>query len=139
MALVKRPDMFKWGVNYVGVTDMFVHQDTQPAQRFGDFGGFLAKQINGDQKADREMFERTSPARHVAKIQAPVFHAYGGEDRNVDIENGRVIRSAFDKAGKPQEWMFVANEAHGYRLDPNVFEYYNRFDAFMKKYTPSAK
>ncbi len=138
MALVKRPDMFKWGVNYVGVTDMFVHQDTQPAQRFGDFGGFLAKEINGDQKADREMFERTSPARHVAKIQAPVFHAYGGEDRNVDIENGRVIRAAFDKASKPQEWMFVANEAHGYRLDQNVFEYYNRFDAFMKKYTPAA-
>ena len=139
MALVKRPDLFKWGVNYVGVSDMFVHQDTQPAQRYGDFGEVLAKLINGDQKADREMFERTSPARHVAKIQAPVFHAYGGVDRNVDIENGRVIRSAFDKAGKPQEWMYVADEAHGYRLDKNVFEYYNRFDAFMKKNMPAAK
>jgi len=139
MALVKRPDLFKWGVNYVGVTDMFVHQDTQPAQRYGDFGEVLAKVINGDQKADREMFERTSPTRHVAKIQAPVFHAYGGVDRNVDIENGRVIRAAFDKAGKAQEWMYVADEAHGYRLDQNVFEYYKRFDAFMKKYTPPAK
>lgn len=139
MALVKRPDLFKWGVNYVGVSDMFVHQDTQPAQRYGDFGEVLAKLINGDQKADREMFERTSPTRHVAKIQAPVFHAYGGVDRNVDIENGRVIRAAFDKAGKPQEWMYVADEAHGYRLDKNVFEYYNRFDAFMKKNMPAAK
>lgn len=139
MALVKRPDLFKWGVNYVGVSDMFVHQDTQPAQRYGDFGEVLAKLINGDQKADREMFERTSPARHVNKIQAPVFHAYGGVDRNVDIENGRVIRAAFDKAGKPQEWMYVADEAHGYRLDKNVFEYYNRFDAFMKKNMPASK
>ena len=139
MALVKRPDLFKWGVNYVGVTDMFVHQDTQPAQRYGDFGEVLAKVINGDQKVDREMFERTSPTRHVAKIQAPVFHAYGGVDRNVDIENGRVIRAAFDKAGKTQEWMYVADEAHGYRLDQNVFEYYKRFDTFMKKYTPPAK
>lgn len=139
MALVKRPDLFKWGVNYVGVSDMFVHQDTQPAQRYGDFGEVLAKVINGDQKVDREMFERTSPTRHVAKIQAPVFHAYGGVDRNVDIENGRVIRAAFDKAGKTQEWMYVADEAHGYRLDKNVFEYYNRFDAFMKKNTPPAK
>lgn len=135
MALVKRPDMFKWGVNYVGVTDMFVHQDTQPAQRYGDFGR-LAKLINGDQTADKEMFERTSPARHVNRIQAPVFHAYGGVDRNVDIENGRVIRAAFDKAGKPQEWMFVADEAHGYRLDKNVLEFYNRFDAFIRKHTP---
>jgi dipeptidyl aminopeptidase/acylaminoacyl peptidase len=139
MALVKRPDMFKWGVNYVGVTDMIVHQDTQPAQRYGDFGESLAKIVNGDQKADREMFERTSPARHVSKIKAPVFHAYGGEDRNVDIENGRVIRSAFDKASKPQEWMYVAEEAHGYRLDKNVFDFYNRFDAFMKKHLPITK
>jgi dipeptidyl aminopeptidase/acylaminoacyl peptidase len=138
MSLVKRPDLFKWGINYVGVSDMFVHQDTQPAQRFGDFGARLAKIINGDQKTDREMFERTSPTRQVSKIQAPVFHAYGGEDVNVDIENGRVIRAAFDRAGKTQEWMFVADEAHGYRLDKNVFEYYKRFDAFMKKHTPKA-
>ena len=35
--------------------------------------------------------------------------------------------------------MYVADEAHGYRLDQNVFEYYKRFDTFMKKYTPPAK
>lgn len=138
MALVLRPDLFKWGVNYVGVADMFVKQDTQPAQKYSDFQ-YLAKRVIGDQKETRDLFERWSPARQVSKIQAPVFHAYGGEDRNVDIENGRVIRAAFDKAGKPQEWMFVANEAHGYRLDKNVFEYYTRFDEFIKKHTPAAK
>jgi dipeptidyl aminopeptidase/acylaminoacyl peptidase len=135
MSMVKRPDLFKWGINYVGVTDMFVHQDTQPAQRYGDFGE-LTKVINGDQRADRAMFERTSPTLHVGKIAGPVFHAYGGEDRNVDIANGRAIRSAMDRAGKAQEWMYVSDEAHGYRLDKNAFEFYNRFDAFAKKHTP---
>ncbi len=135
MSMVKRPDLFKWGINYVGVTDMFVHQETQPAQRYGDFGE-LTKVINGDSRADRAMFERTSPTLHVGKISGPVFHAYGGEDRNVDIANGRAIRSAFDRAGKAQEWMYVSDEAHGYRLDKNAFEFYNRFDAFAKKHTP---
>ena len=138
MAMVKRPDLFKWGINYVGVTDMTVHQDTQPAQLRGNFAE-LAKVINGDQRADRQLFEVQSPARQVAKISAPVFHAYGGQDFNVDIANGNTIRSAFDKAGKPYEWMFVGDEAHGYQQDKNVFEFYNRFDKFMKQNTPAAK
>ena len=101
--------------------------------------GFAALVVIGDQKANREMFERMSPARYVSKIQGPVFHAYGGEDRNVDIENGRVIRAAFERAGKAHEWMFVADEGHGYRLDKNVFEFYKRFDAFIKKNTPNPR
>ena len=135
MAMERRPDLFKWGVNYVGVTDLGVHQDTQPAQKDGDFGE-LAKVLAGDQGADRGVFDMQSPARHVDLIGGPVFHAYGGEDRNVDVENGRVIRSAFDKAGKPYEWMLVPDEAHGYRADKNVFEFYSRFDRFMKAGTP---
>ena len=83
MAMVRRPDQFKWGINYVSVADMKVHQDTQPAQLYGNFAE-LAKWLNCDQKADAAMFADQSPARHVNCINAPVFHVYGGEDRNVD-------------------------------------------------------
>ena len=133
MALVREPELFNWGVNYVGVTDMTVHQDTQPAQlpRYGGHFSELAKVLNGDQSADKALFEAQSPARRVDQIKAPVFHAYGGEDYNVDYANGRVIRAAFDKAGKPYEWMFVAKEGHGYHEDKNVFDFYRRFEKFM--------
>jgi dipeptidyl aminopeptidase/acylaminoacyl peptidase len=135
MQLVRSPELYKWGINYVGVTDMFVHQDTQPAQRFGDFGD-LAKRVNGDGKADRDMFERTSPTLQASKIRAPVMHAYGGEDRNVDISNGNAIRRAFEKAGLTVDYTFVDEEGHGYREDKNVFMIYNKFDQFIKKNTP---
>lgn len=134
--MVKRPDLFKWGINYVGVVDLAVSQDTQPAQLFGDFAE-LAKALNGDQKANAAAFAEQSPARHVSKISAPVFHAYGGRDRNVDFANGREIRAAFDKAGKKYEWMFVGDEAHGYRQMPNVVEFYTRFEKFIKANTPA--
>ena len=135
MQLVRHPEFYKFGINYVGVTDMFVHQDTQPAQKLGDFGE-LTKRTNGDAKADREMFERTSPTLHVGKIRAPVMHAYGGEDRNVDPANGDAIRKAFDRAGWPVDYTFVADEGHGYREDANVFMFYKKFDAFIKRIIP---
>lgn len=136
MMMVRRPELFKWGINYVGVTDMEVHQETQPAQLFGDAAELL-KILNGDRRQDRELFADQSPARHVDRIRAPVLHAYGGLDRNVDFANGRVIRSAFEKANKPFEWMFVADEAHGFRQDKNVLDYYGRMEAFMLKHTPA--
>ena len=134
MAMEKKPELFNWGVNYVGVTDMALHQDTQPAQRYGNFGP-LAKILTGDQNADRALFEEQSPARHVARIAAPVFSAYGGEDRNVDVSNGYAIKDALNKSGKSSEWMLVVDEAHGFRADKNVFEFYSRFDKFMKANT----
>ncbi len=136
MQLVRSPDLYKFGINYVGVTDMFVHQTTQPAQRYGDFG-VLTKRTNGDAGADREMFERTSPTLQVKKIRAPVMHAYGGEDLNVDIANGEAIKKAFERAGLPVDYTFVAEEGHGYREDANVFMFYKKFDAFMKLHLPA--
>jgi len=133
MLLVRRPDLFRWGVNYVGVTDMEVHQDTQPAQLHGDFAA-LARALNGDKRADAGLFAAQSPARHVQRIRAPVFHAYGGRDRNVDFANGQLIKAAFEKAGKPFEWMFVADEGHGYRQDVHVLEFYGRLEAFVRRH-----
>ncbi len=136
MQLVKNPDMYKLGINYVGVTDMFIHHDTQYAIQRGDFQR-LFHRIVGDPSTDKEMFERTSPARHVDKIKVPVMHAYGGEDYNVNIENGNVIKRAFEKAGKEVDYMYVAEEAHGYREDKNVFAFYNKMDSFLKKNLPA--
>lgn len=134
MQMARSPDLYKWGFNYVGVTDMFVHQETQPAQKFGNFAE-LAKRTNGDAKVDRATFEKTSPTLLASKIRAPVMHAYGGEDRNVDISNGVAIRKAFEKAGLPVDYTFVDEEGHGYREDKNVFMIYNKLDSFMKKNT----
>ena len=66
-----------------------------------------------------------------------VMHAYGGEDRNVDIANGEAVKKAFERAGLPVDYTFVPDEGHGYREDANVFMFYNKFDAFIKRNLPT--
>ena len=55
------------------------------------------------------------------------------------LANGKAIRASFDRVGKPHECMFVADEAHGYRQDSNVFDLSKRVDAFMKKHASQAQ
>ena len=100
--------------------------------KVGDFVD-VAKRANGDAKVDRSMFERTSPTLQITKIRAPVLHAYGGEDRNVDIANGEAVKKAFERAGLPVDYTFVPDEGHRYREDANVFMFCNKFDAFIKR------
>ena len=134
MQLVRSPELYKFGFNYVGVTDMIVHRDTQPAW-FGGARKYLDI-LNGNPSENREMLERTSPARFVSRIKAPVMHAYGGADRNVNPENGKVIKAAFENAGLPVDYTFIAEEGHGYREDANRFMLYKKFDEFMKTNMP---
>ena len=63
MAMIKRPELFKWGINYVGVTDMEVHQDTQPAQKYGKFGP-LAKILNAASGERRRLIFTNRDERH---------------------------------------------------------------------------
>ena len=71
------------------------------------------------------MWGRSKLARsQVKNIRAPVMHAYGGEDRNVDVANGAAVKKAFERVGLPVDYTFVAEEGHGYREDANVFMFY---------------
>ena len=47
------------------------------------------------------------------------------------------VKKAFERAGQTVDYTFVAEEGHGYREDANVFKFYNKFDAFMKRYLPT--
>ena len=51
-------------------------------------------------------------------------------------ENGKVIKAAFENAGLPVDYTFIAEEGHGYREDANRFMLYKKFDEFMKTNMP---
>jgi dipeptidyl aminopeptidase/acylaminoacyl peptidase len=133
-ALVKTPELFQCGVNYVGITDLqLFHSVTWSDSSDSDFSKYLFPVMVGDPERDKAQLRATSPAQNADKIKGPVFMAYGGEDRRVPLIHGERMRDALERLGKPVEWMVKTDEGHGYAKLENRVEFYTRMEAFLRK------
>lgn len=137
MGLVKEPGLYKAGVNIVGVTDIemmytigwsdFLDADN-PWVRYG-----MPKMI-GDPDKDAAQLTATSPLKQAARIKQPVLMAYGEEDYRVPLPHGTKMRDALIAAGnKNVEWIQYAGEGHGFNLEKNNVDFWNRVERFLDK------
>jgi dipeptidyl aminopeptidase/acylaminoacyl peptidase len=131
MGLVKDPDLWKCGVPYVAVTDLFLLQDVSytDVAEAAETEGF--KKVIGDMNADRDYFTRSSPARQASRIKAPVLLAMGSNDVRVPMVHGTALRDAIEKNGGKVDFVVYNGEAHGWNLDDNVFDWYKRVEKFL--------
>ncbi len=132
--LVRDPDLWKCGVNIVGVTDLFLLQnvtwsDTSSWKRSDLFFDTTV----GNQKTDKDQLEKTSPARHASKIKAPVLMAYGGGDVRVPLIHGETMRDAMRKNGQDPEFVVYQEEGHGFLLEKSRYDFYGRVEKFLAK------
>lgn len=137
MGLVKNPELWRCGVNWVGVTDpahMYLNW-TDFAQ--GDSDKYRLPILIGHPERDAEQFAQTSPLRRVAEIKAPVMLAYGGADRRVPLANGTRMHQALKDAGKTVEYVVYPEEGHGFRAEANVRDFWTRVEAFLATHMAS--
>lgn len=125
------PELYKCGINYVGVTDVGLLFDSMP--RHWEPQKEVMKEQIGDPK-DKEFMNSISPLAHVENIQAPLFIVHGRRDPRVVIEHADDLRKAMRKLDKPFEWMVKANEGHGFQKEENRLELYRRMDKFLEKH-----
>jgi len=126
------PDLYRCGINYVGVTDIALLQKTIP-EHWERLRADLENKT-GNKKTDKARMEETSPLKNVDRIQAPVFFAYGEQDERVDLKHGTRMYSALKSRGIPVEWISRVDEGHGYRRKENVHDVYRAMEAFLAKH-----
>jgi dipeptidyl aminopeptidase/acylaminoacyl peptidase len=139
--LVREPDLFRCGISFVAVTDLVEfltsnESDTNMMTRVDLQSEVMWPQV-GDPSKDRAMLVANSPAMNARKIKAPVLLAMGQIDIRVPLEHGRRMRSAMEEAGVKHEYLVYAGEGHGWNKDENVYDWYKRVEAFLKKHNPS--
>jgi dipeptidyl aminopeptidase/acylaminoacyl peptidase len=126
------PDLYKCGINYVGVTDIPLLFKTAPDSWAA--GEDQMKIMIGDPKSEKEFLEQWSPVNHADKITAAVFMAYGKQDPRVSIKHAKVMEKALKNAEVEYELMIKNDEGHGFRKEENRYDFYGRMETFLAEH-----
>lgn len=131
MGLVKEPDLYVAGVDYVGVSNMFTFMKTVPPYWKPMLDMFY--EMIGDPKEDSLMLREVSPVFHVDKIVAPLFIAQGRNDPRVNVDEADQMVEAMKARGIEVEYLVKDDEGHGFRNEENRFDFYRVMETFLSK------
>jgi len=132
MGLAKTPDLYRCGINYVGVTDLpLLLTATWSDTAQGEYQEYYAPHVIGDVAKDEKRLHDTSPVNLAARIKVPVLMAYGASDVRVVLDHGTRMKAALDRAHVKYEWMVVEGEGHGFRDLRNQKAFYGAVEKFL--------
>jgi dipeptidyl aminopeptidase/acylaminoacyl peptidase len=135
MGLLKEPDLYKAGINIVGVTDiglMYTIDWSDFASAGGPWVKYGMPRMIGDPDKDAAQLTATSPLKNADKIKRPVLMAYGEEDYRVPLPHGTKMRDALIASGnKNVEWVQYESEGHGFMLTKNNVDLWTRVERFL--------
>jgi dipeptidyl aminopeptidase/acylaminoacyl peptidase len=106
------PETFACGVSLGGPTDLATLIESFPPywrvdlSRWHDFVG------EPDNAEDREEMARRSPLTHAQQLQRPVLIVHGAKDVRVRIDQAERMVDALRRAGKPVEYLAIADMGH---------------------------
>jgi len=127
--LVKEPDLYAAGVDYVGVSNLFTFMRTIPPYWKSMLD--MMYEMVGNPKADSAQFVATSPAMNADKIKTPLFVAQGKNDPRVNKDESDQMVDALKKRGIVVEYMVKDNEGHGFHNEENRFDFYRAMEKFL--------
>ncbi len=128
-SLVREPDLYKCGIGYVGVYDLFEMKKAGDIPKRESGRKYLDRVLGTDEARMREF----SPALNVDKIKAELFIAHGSDDVRVPMEQYDSLSENLKRIGKPYISM-VRDEGHGYQKDKNKYDFYNQMEAFLAQH-----
>jgi dipeptidyl aminopeptidase/acylaminoacyl peptidase len=134
MGLVKTPDLYTCGVDYVGVSNIFTFFDSFP--EYWKPYKEIVKEIwyDLDKPEEAAIAKEVSPVFQVDKIKKPLFVIQGGNDPRVKIAESDQIVTSLRAKGFDVPYMVKYDEGHGFGKEENSIEMYEATLGFLSKY-----
>ncbi|WP_223710925.1 alpha/beta hydrolase family protein [Niabella beijingensis] len=134
MGLVKTPDLYTCGVDYVGVSNIETF--------FASFPEYwkpykeMVKQIwyDLDDPQEAKIAKEVSPFYQLDKIRKPLLVVQGANDPRVNINESDQIVKALRVKGFDVPYMVKYNEGHGFQREENRIGFYKTMLGFLAGY-----
>ncbi len=133
-SLVKTPDLYTCGVDYVGVSNLFTFVKSFPPYWRPFMAQFYEQWYDETDPEEKAIMEAVSPALHVDKITKPLFVVQGANDPRVNINESDQIVSSMRARGVDVPYMVKYNEGHGFGHEENRIELYSSMMGFFAKH-----
>jgi dipeptidyl aminopeptidase/acylaminoacyl peptidase len=133
MGLLRDPELYRCGVNWVGVTDIELMYSLHWSDLSAAWKQYGLPILVGDRQKDAAQLAATSPLKHASRIRQPILMAYGEADRRVPIAHGRLFRDEVAKTNPNVQWIEYADEGHGFLLEKNNIDFWGRVERFLEK------
>ncbi len=133
-SLVKTPDLYQCGVDYVGVSNLFTFFKSFPPYWKPYLAQVYEQWYDENDPEDIEIMKQVSPALNVDKITKPLFVVQGANDPRVKIEESDQVVENLRKRGVDVPYMVKYNEGHGFGHEENRIELYESMMGFFAKH-----
>lgn len=128
------PELYKCGIDYVGVTNVSLLSETLP-KHWESQREVLEMQI-GDLSGEA-MIKRMLPLQHVDKNKVSIMIVQGAKGSRVVNQHVTDLHDALAKKGvilSDDEWIMKENEGHGFQKQENKVELYTKMEKFLARY-----
>lgn len=128
MGVAKEPDLYRCAAGNVGVYDLPL------MYRRGDIRQQRSGRNYLEEALGKEDLESISPTRLADRIKVPVFLAAGGKDERAPPDHTRAMEKALQDAKVPVQTLIFPTEGHGFYVDANRQEFYEKLLAFFDEH-----
>ncbi|WP_395377027.1 S9 family peptidase [Marinicella sp. W31] len=132
-SLVKTPDLYSCGVDYVGVSNLFTFYKSFPPYWKPYLRQVYAQWYDETNAEEKAIMKAVSPALNVDKITKPVFVVQGANDPRVNINESDQIVKSLRARGFYVPYMVKYNEGHGFQHEDNRIELYQTMMGFFTR------
>jgi dipeptidyl aminopeptidase/acylaminoacyl peptidase len=132
-SLVKTPDLYKCGVDYVGVSNLFTFFETIPEYWKPYIEEMYEQWYDPTNEEDKKIMTEVSPALNTEKITKPLLIVQGANDPRVNInESDQVVKNLRNR-GIKVPYMVKYNEGHGFGHEENQIDFYKTMIGFFNE------